>query len=496
LICRVEWLVCRVACCWAAAAGMVSCLQMVLAASLFLAGAQQNDVAQMQPQMCWCGGFDVRAASFNGRLWLGGGYHGARDIDDVAIFGGTGAVCGSDGSEFSSDLQHNDGYVWAAVTRPPLPWVGRNAFGFFACNSKLWIIAGVAATGPLEDVWSSVDGHDWVEVTSAAAFGAREGFGAVCINGGLIVLGGFSGTSGLLLNDVWQSASFLTAQGVSWSQINTAAPWTGRRDFAATVLDSKIWLMGGYDGAPQADVWSSADDGSTWQQVSSSAAFGPVVGAGGVAFASRLWLVGGYQFRSRSSFQPQLHQRHWSPQGTVVEVHYASRRLALTDLQLEGGNGDPVIVSDVRAGGAAAAQGVKATNRLATVTLGGVPQNISVIEASLGGGIDALPFGSLVLGFSDPDTADPTQGIVPQQWYIEYEAPYPVSVWSSADGVDWTLESQHDWPGKAGCIDGFGVAVEESGPSQHERRLVIMNAAGDRLYEAAPVYYAPEEIFS
>merc|ERR1711972_67867 len=93
------------------------------------------------------------------------------------------------------------------------------------------------------------------------------------------------------------------------------------------------------------------------------------------------------------------------------------------------------------------------------------------------GGLSALPAVPLVLGFSDPLSTDPTsiEGVIPQSWYIEYEAAYPVDVWSSADGVTWQHESQHKWPGKAECSDAFAALVEEIGPAERERRLVALN---------------------
>merc|ERR1712151_485566 len=100
-------------------------------------------------------------------------------------------------------------------------------------------------------------------------------------------------------------------------------------------------------------------------------------------------------------------------------------------------------------------RGVKAGNRLMSVVVAGASLTITDIEARVAGGLDTLPIGVLELGFADPDSVNPLKVEVPQSWHVEDEAAYPVDIWSSADGIKWTLDSQHDWPGQAGCNDGF-----------------------------------------
>lgn len=53
-------------------------------------------------------------------------------------------------------------------------------------------------------------------------------------------------------DDVWWSVD-----GVNWN-LSTANPgFSGRTNFASTVYNNKMWIMGGYNGYYFSDVWWS-----------------------------------------------------------------------------------------------------------------------------------------------------------------------------------------------------------------------------------------------
>eukprot|EP00928_Gymnodinium_smaydae_P089040 TRINITY_DN73046_c0_g1_i1.p1 TRINITY_DN73046_c0_g1~~TRINITY_DN73046_c0_g1_i1.p1 ORF type:complete len:570 (+),score=57.88 TRINITY_DN73046_c0_g1_i1:73-1782(+) len=348
-----------------------------------------------------------------------------------------------------------------------------------------WVVnINMASGAPL--VAKAVDGTRWTELVSATSFVPREGHGVEEFGQHLFVMGG-ADDSGSLLNDVWNSQD-----GASWTLVTATAPWGGRQDFGTAVLDGRLWILGGSAGAAgfRDDVWYSSD-GAVWTQATSSAAWGPRVRPGVVAFASRLWVMGGYKFKATQSFRAKPHQRHWSPNGSVVEVSYASPRLAVSDVKLSGGVSTPVIVSSVRKGGFASSKGVKAGNRLVSVQANGEARDLSAFLGESAGGVAAKPAGDIRLGFADPDSSNPHQLSPPQVVQKHYGVDYEADVWSAnVSGAIWTLESEHAWSGLDLCLDSFGALVHESGPSLEDRTLSVMNVAGVRLYSTAPVYYA------
>jgi hypothetical protein len=102
----------------------------------------------------------------------------------------------------------------------------------------------------MNDVWSSPDGNTWTQVTASAAFTAREDFCVAVLNGNMIVIGGWTGTT---KGDIWSSAD-----GITWNQITPAvSPLPGntlgflpRWGSADTIFNGLIWIWGGANGDP------------------------------------------------------------------------------------------------------------------------------------------------------------------------------------------------------------------------------------------------------
>ena len=81
--------------------------------------------------------------------------------------------------------------------------------------------------------------------------------------------------------------------GYPWIEETNDAAWSDRRSFGVTTKDSKMWLLGGYDGSNRfAEVWSSAD-GVTWALETATPGWEARSAPGVIAWQSRLWLLGG-----------------------------------------------------------------------------------------------------------------------------------------------------------------------------------------------------------
>jgi len=141
----------------------------------------------------------------------------------------------------------------------------------------LFVLGGDASIGqevasPLNDVWSSTDGREWVRQVASAAWIPRKHFGAtVDADGNLYIVGGLTGIHGGGLNDMWRSMD----QGRTWHPVSLTSPWSARSQFAFARLpggtrSGRLLILGGTDGRAQHDVWSSDDHGSTWQLMSFS----------------------------------------------------------------------------------------------------------------------------------------------------------------------------------------------------------------------------------
>lgn len=134
---------------------------------------------------------------------------------------------------------------------------------------QLWIIGGNNASGLLNDAWTSIDGITWTQNTSVpAAVCDRTGAKAIVLSGVLYLMGG-QNAAGAFLRDVWS-----TPDGLTWTQLLVNAPWGGRADFELLVVGSNIYLAGGQgfnanNTAPTPglwhDVWTTTN-GTAWQQ--------------------------------------------------------------------------------------------------------------------------------------------------------------------------------------------------------------------------------------
>jgi hypothetical protein len=157
-------------------------------------------------------------------------------------------------------------------------------------EDKLWLLGGADQVASdfktmhmLNDVWSSEDGLNWTQVTAAAPWSPREGARLVVL-GDAMYLVAADGAA-----DVWR-----TTDGVNWTQVASSVPWGPRFGYGAEAFDGKLWVLGGYLSDPRDalnDVWYS-EDGETWTAQTEHAPWGPRDPLT-VVYDDRLWIYSG-----------------------------------------------------------------------------------------------------------------------------------------------------------------------------------------------------------
>jgi len=212
----------------------------------------------------------------------------------VATFNSQLWIIGGDGNGMAANLSDiwstSNGVTWMQITNAA-PWGPRTGQAAVSFNGKLWVLGGQdqgngTSGNYRNDIWSTSNGVVWTQVTNAAPWSARVAFGCVVFNNKMWILGG--GTASGNLNDVWS-----TSDGVTWTQVTNSAPWSGREGAGVQVLSGQIWVYGGVDQTQMNDVWSTSD-GVTWTQATGSASWSGRVAPGAVTFNNQLWMLGGY----------------------------------------------------------------------------------------------------------------------------------------------------------------------------------------------------------
>ncbi|MGQ9730472.1 MAG: hypothetical protein ACUVX8_04290 [Candidatus Zipacnadales bacterium] len=172
----------------------------------------------------------------DGRMWLMGGMH----LPDFAHYHDV--WCSTDGTR------------WDCVIETA-PWAERAMHASVAYKGRIWVLGGgVYNTNyahntvvDYNDVWSSVDGRNWRQVTPSAAWPARRFHSSAIYNGKMWVIAGYARGN---LNDMWFSTD-----GVAWQQAQTRSIWPIRHEPSCLVFDNRLWIIGGYGDRLYNDVW-------------------------------------------------------------------------------------------------------------------------------------------------------------------------------------------------------------------------------------------------
>ena len=174
-------------------------------------------------------------------------------------------------SDFFNDVwRSNDGVNWESMTLDA-PWEGRAGLSAVALGDDLYVMAGsqndddAVVEGPapriyFNDVWkSSDDGVTWTQLTAAAPWSERAGGVAIVKDGAIFMIGGEAGFVGPYFNDVWSSQD-----GATWTQVTGNAGWSPRPGHKCGVVKGEIVCFGGFGLVSNPmDMWSSPD-AATW----------------------------------------------------------------------------------------------------------------------------------------------------------------------------------------------------------------------------------------
>ena len=175
---------------------------------------------------------------FNNAMWVIGGEHSNLSLNDV----------------WSS----SDGAHWTDIAATKFT-PARQGHSSVVFDNKIWVIGGLdkyPGGKSLNDVWSSPDGITWSQVTQTAPFTpTRYRHTSVVFNGAIWVIGGRheDETTTSQLNDVWYSLD-----GASWTQVTASGEFPKRSGHTSVVFDNAIWVIAGSeDGALKFlnDVW-------------------------------------------------------------------------------------------------------------------------------------------------------------------------------------------------------------------------------------------------
>jgi hypothetical protein len=358
----------------------------------------------------WSARTDHAVVVFNNRLWVLGGAAGSNRQSDV----------------WSS----TDGITW--TQEAATAWPTRSAHAAVVFNNKLWVLGGEGPTGTtarLNDVWSSDDGINWTQEPATGHWAVRGGHAAVVYNNQIWVMGGNESSSSSRLNDVWSSAD-----GINWTQQNATGHWSARRGHAALVFNNQLWVLAGNAGSNQRDVWSTTD-GVNWTQVAAPAPWPTRQNFAAAVHNNRLWVMGGngpgpgtahrqndvWSSADGSNWTQETDPPQWSAREGHATTVFNNR------LWILGGN-DGNNLNDVWS----SADG--ATWRLETAAAGWVTRQFHAAVAFDDGVRGERLW---VLGGNGPGSTTAASN-------------RQNDVWSSADGITWTIETTPGWAARYG----------------------------------------------
>jgi len=214
-------------------------------------------------------------------------------------------LVGGDDSWFLHHREKNT-ERWHETTRPSLfPPVTHITVGeingrFIAVLNELISSSFQYGVPGPSQVWASTDGVSWHKLSDTPPFakdGARTGHTLITFKGSILLIGGMITSLHLFDNtlikiafaDIWK-----TTDGIEWTLVTPDGGFPPRHGHRTTIMNDRIWLVGGYDqeGDALSDVWFS-DDGTTFHCALLESPF-PARGEHDlVAFNNTLWIING-----------------------------------------------------------------------------------------------------------------------------------------------------------------------------------------------------------
>ncbi len=159
------------------------------------------------------------------------------------------------------------------------PWSQRRGHQVVMLHDSIILIGGYSPYGAgrdsyMEDVWISSDkGKEWELLTDTAPWDGRWGHSAVVLDSTIYISGGFyqnedNSEQRGYARDIWKSTN-----GKDWELVTSEAPWVGRMGHAMFAdASGNLYVLGGVRNSRDylGDLWKSSDKGVTWTLVSAS----------------------------------------------------------------------------------------------------------------------------------------------------------------------------------------------------------------------------------
>lgn len=189
----------------------------------------------------WAGRSRFGCTSYQGRIWVIGGWNGNSGYNDV--------------------WNSTDGQAWTRVTAAA-PWSPRWNFGIAEFRNRLWIFGG--QTGPEDhdvtnEIWSSADGRTW-QREPLPPWGLRSFANAQVLGERLYLMGG-ARSGNLACDDLWRMAMTIESgkETITWTQLPTQSMGNSAA-MASAKLAGGAWLGGGWRApkdvpGPNQSVW-------------------------------------------------------------------------------------------------------------------------------------------------------------------------------------------------------------------------------------------------
>lgn len=166
--------------------------------------------------------------------------------------------------------------------------------------------------------------YEWEQITLTAPFAARDGAGGLSFRDQMWLLGGWNPGDKkhfplICNNEVWSSRD-----GLSWELVkpntfldrgfDNSRDWEGRHTAGYAVHGERMWIVGGdcNQGHYQNDVWSSRD-GRRWEQMNGGKAvpWSPRALHYTVSHDGSLWVMGGQTMPAFAASEEKFYRDVW-----------------------------------------------------------------------------------------------------------------------------------------------------------------------------------------